>query len=308
MALIDEATSACAICGERLTRPYIATSGVAFPSSHPLWPYCDAPLHVDCLATWPHRMAFAAGYFERSLTRFQSAGGLLRETPRWLLGAGLVGSRVTYLDVVMREWPIRFNAQREEWSDYLGGRFRQKLAGPALEAAEAIIPDVVDASIELGLISATGDTDPLTKAIMRRSLLLVVTLAACARSHPADQPVPSAPAARTISAEERVVQAQLEAYNRRDLDAFAATYAPDIRGYNYPDQATFAGLDSLRAGYARLFASAPALRATVLQRIVQGRFVIDHEEVTGLPNGRTVRAVAIYEVRSGLITSVRFLR
>jgi hypothetical protein len=36
--------------------------------------------------------------------------------------------------------------------------------------------------------------------------------------------------------------------------------------------------------------------------------VIDHEEVTGMPDGRTMRAVAIYEVRGGRIASVRFIQ
>jgi hypothetical protein len=139
-----------------------------------------------------------------------------------------------------------------------------------------------------------------------RSLVLVVSLVSCARNQAASPLPPSSGA--SVSAEERIVQQQLEAYNRRDIDAFVATYAPDVRGYRYPDQPTFVGLDSLRAGYARLFETAPALHATVRQRIVQGRFVIDHEEVTGLPNGRTVRAVAIYEVRDGLISSVRFIQ
>jgi len=35
--------------------------------------------------------------------------------------------------------------------------------------------------------------------------------------------------------------------------------------------------------------------------------VIDHEEVTGMPDGRTVRAVAIYEVRDGKIRNVWFI-
>jgi hypothetical protein len=135
-------------------------------------------------------------------------------------------------------------------------------------------------------------------------LLLAASMVACTAK-------PATPPSKTgglVSAEERIVQTQLEAYNRHDIDAFAATYAPGVRGYRYPDQATFVGLDSLRAGYARFFASAPAVHATVLQRIVQGPYVIDHEEITGLPNGRTQRAVAIYEVRDGLIATVRFLR
>jgi hypothetical protein len=153
----------------------------------------------------------------------------------------------------------------------------------------------------------------MTKALSRgilRCFCLVSGLVSCARTQPGHvstlESASKTPV--TVSAEERVVQAQLEAYNRHDIDAFVATYAADVRGYRYPDQQTFAGLDSLRTGYAQFFAGAPNVRATVLARIVQGRFVIDHEELTGLPNGRTQRAVAIYEVRDGRIATVRFLR
>lgn len=115
-------------------------------------------------------------------------------------------------------------------------------------------------------------------------------------------------AAAGPSAAERVVQAQLEAYNRHDLDAFAATYAPEVRGYRYPDRLMFTGLAELRSTYGQFFASAPAVRARVVRRIVHGNFVIDHEEVTGMPDGQTLRAVAIYEVRDGRIASVRFIQ
>jgi hypothetical protein len=112
----------------------------------------------------------------------------------------------------------------------------------------------------------------------------------------------------TPSPAEQVVQTQLDAYNRHDLDAFVATYAPDVRGYTYPDRPMFAGAAELRTTYAGFFAAAPAVRARVVRRIVQGDHVIDHEEVTGMPDGRTVRAVAIYEVRGGRIASVRFIQ
>jgi hypothetical protein len=142
-------------------------------------------------------------------------------------------------------------------------------------------------------------------ASLLAAMLLAASVVSCTSKPPSNQSIKTA---ESVSAEERIVQTQLEAYNRHDIDAFVATYAPGVRGYLYPDHATFVGLDSLRAGYAHFFATAPAVRATVLRRIVQGRYVIDHEELTGLPDGRTQRAVAIYEVRDGLIATVRFLR
>lgn len=141
---------------------------------------------------------------------------------------------------------------------------------------------------------------------MRTFLFVGALLWACA---PAVQP-PSVSRSTTAtpSVEEQVVQAQVEAYNRRDLEGFLATYAPDARLYTHPDQLRRSGVDQMRQAYGRLFASSPQLHARITQRIVQGNYVIDHEHVTGLPNGAENSAVAIYEVRNGKIQNVWFIR
>ncbi|WP_447726189.1 amidohydrolase family protein [Sphingomonas koreensis] len=104
-----------------------------------------------------------------------------------------------------------------------------------------------------------------------------------------------------------VVQRQLNAYNARDLDAFIATYHPDVRLYDFPDTLRRQGHDALRQVYGRLFAQLPDLHAQVPRRIAMGNYVIDEEIVTGLPDGRVLNATAIYEVRDGLISRVWFI-
>jgi len=104
-----------------------------------------------------------------------------------------------------------------------------------------------------------------------------------------------------------VVQRQLNAYNARDIDAFIATYHPDVRLYDFPDTLRRQGHDALRQIYGRMFAQLPDLHAQVPRRIVMGNHVIDEEIVTGLPNGRVLNATAVYEVRDGLITRVWFI-
>lgn len=142
---------------------------------------------------------------------------------------------------------------------------------------------------------------------MRPILALLLVLGACAAPAAQSGAMPEA-AAVGVSPAEQVVQTQLEAYNRRDVDAFAATYAPDVRIYNHPAELQLSGVDSLRTDYARFFASAPNLRASVSKRIVQGEYVIDHETVTGLPNGERFQAVAVYQVRNGRIQNVWFIQ
>jgi hypothetical protein len=102
-----------------------------------------------------------------------------------------------------------------------------------------------------------------------------------------------------------VVQRQLEAYNARDLDRFAATYAEAITIYRLPALApAIVGQAKLREVYAARFASAN-LHAEILNRIVLGNKVIDHERVRGIRE-TPIEAVAAYEVEDGLIARVWF--
>ncbi len=106
---------------------------------------------------------------------------------------------------------------------------------------------------------------------------------------------------------EAVVQAQLEAYNARDMDAFLVTYSEDVALYELPDKLLARGREQMRKDYTRVFAD-ERLHATIVKRIVVGNTVVDHERVrVTLPEGPgTVEAIAIYEVRDGKITTVWF--
>lgn len=103
-----------------------------------------------------------------------------------------------------------------------------------------------------------------------------------------------------------VVQAQLEAYNNRDLSAFLDTYAEGVKLYNYPNQLISEGKEALQKGYESFFNATPDLNCAIKNRIVIGNKVIDEEYITA--NGSNFSAVAIYEVEEGLITQVTFIR
>ena len=104
---------------------------------------------------------------------------------------------------------------------------------------------------------------------------------------------------------EDIVQRQLEAYNARDLDAFAATYSEDVQLFRMPTrEPTTAGKAALREVYRQRFAS-PNLHAQILSRMVLGNKVIDHERIVGIRE-TAIEAVAVYEVDAGLIRAVWF--
>ena len=115
-----------------------------------------------------------------------------------------------------------------------------------------------------------------------------------------------APAPLPIATPEQIVDAQLAAYNRRDLEGFLAFYSDDAVLVKYPNQVTQTGKAEMRARYQRRFGN-PDIRAEILKRITFGDFVIDHERVTAPPAKGELVAVAVYEVRDGKIVRVTFL-
>lgn len=104
-----------------------------------------------------------------------------------------------------------------------------------------------------------------------------------------------------------VVQAQLEAYNARDLPGLLACYAEDARQYAYPGELLGSGHAEIGARMQARFQD-PLLRARLLQRSVMGDLVIDHELITrsGPQGPEQVELVAIYELRDGRIRTALF--
>jgi hypothetical protein len=98
-----------------------------------------------------------------------------------------------------------------------------------------------------------------------------------------------------------IVQRQLEAYNAHDLQAFAACYTEDVEMIRLPNpQPAITNKKEMIEFYGANRFMSPALHAEVLNRIVLGNKIIDHERITGLPNS-PFEVVVIYEVRDGLI-------
>ncbi len=108
---------------------------------------------------------------------------------------------------------------------------------------------------------------------------------------------------------EALAQIQLNAYNARQLEPFLAVYSPDVEVYQFPDRLMFKGKEKMRQRYAAFFAKANKLHARLVGRVRRGRFVVDQEDVvTGIPGRERLRALAIYEVRAGLIHKVWFIK
>lgn len=105
-----------------------------------------------------------------------------------------------------------------------------------------------------------------------------------------------------------VAQAQLDAYNAQDIDAFAAVFAVKAEVYmNLGDTVpAMLGREAIHQSYGAMFAANPNNKSTLIGRMVQGNFVFDHEHITG--RDKPLQIMAIYEVEQGEIVRCWFVR
>src|SRR5690349_20381240 len=113
------------------------------------------------------------------------------------------------------------------------------------------------------------------------------TLTLRAYDAPPTSPRPEGPPMTTATDR---VQAQVDAYNARDIDAFVAPYATDVVITDAAEHAIMQGLDSIRQEYGALFDASPDLRAEILGRVSTEDWVVDHERVS---RGGEVREVLV---------------
>jgi hypothetical protein len=136
------------------------------------------------------------------------------------------------------------------------------------------------------------------------TVILCSLLSACATANTASDSGVSM--SDSHSSPEAIVDAQLAAYNRRDVEGFLSYYSEDAKLYDHPNQLTESGKDQLRTRYQRSFGNKD-IRAVIVKRIVFDRFVVDHERITGRPDG-PFEAVAVYEIKDGKIVVVTFYK
>ena len=102
------------------------------------------------------------------------------------------------------------------------------------------------------------------------------------------------------------VQRQLDAYNAHDLERFLAEYTDDVQVFRPPaSDPVLSGKKAFGEHYAKNRFNLPNLHARLVNRIVSGNIVVDHEDITGLSEVG-LAAVAVYRVIDGRIQAVWF--
>lgn len=104
-----------------------------------------------------------------------------------------------------------------------------------------------------------------------------------------------------------VVQAQLDAYNAKDIEALLQTYAPDAEQFTLHGELLAKGHAQLRERFLSRFCE-PDLHAKLVSRTVVGNIVADAELITrNFPEGLgTLEMLCLYEVYNGRIQRASF--
>ena len=102
-----------------------------------------------------------------------------------------------------------------------------------------------------------------------------------------------------------VVNQRMDFYNHHNFENFIRLYSDSVKVYTYPDKFLAAGKDNLASIFKPKFSS-KSIQVKITTQINNGNYVINQEIVT--ENGIDTKYISIYEVRDGLIMSVRFVR
>jgi hypothetical protein len=102
-----------------------------------------------------------------------------------------------------------------------------------------------------------------------------------------------------------VVNKRMDFYNQHNFEEFIKLYSPDVQIYTYPDKLLGIGTDNIASIFKPKFI-AKSIKVEIISQMYNGNHVINHEIVS--ENGIQTKYISIYEIKEGLIKSVRFVR
>lgn len=102
-----------------------------------------------------------------------------------------------------------------------------------------------------------------------------------------------------------IVNSRMSFYNQHNFTEFIKLYSPDVEVYTYPDKLLGTGTENITSIFKPKFI-AKSIQVEIISQMYNGNHVINHEIVT--ENGVKTKYISIYEVKDGLIKSVRFVR
>ena len=102
-----------------------------------------------------------------------------------------------------------------------------------------------------------------------------------------------------------IVNKRMDLYNQHNFEDFIKLYADDVKIYTYPDKLLGTGTENITSIFKPKFAS-KSIQVKIVSQLNNGNHVINHEIVK--ENEIETKYISIYEIRNGLIASIRFVR
>ncbi|WP_108805585.1 nuclear transport factor 2 family protein [Aquimarina sp. Aq107] len=102
-----------------------------------------------------------------------------------------------------------------------------------------------------------------------------------------------------------IVNKRMESYNQHNFVDFIKLYAEDVKIYTYPEKLLGTGIENISSIFKPKFES-KSIQVEIVSQMYNGKHVINHEIVT--ENSIETKYISIYEIKDGLISSVRFVR
>lgn len=105
-----------------------------------------------------------------------------------------------------------------------------------------------------------------------------------------------------------IAQKQMEAYNSRDIEAYASLFSDDVKVYDFPKKLRYEGKDKLIERYGEFFQKTPELYSYIEKRIVTDNKIIDQEKVIYTKGGTPKEFVVMYVVENQKIVEVYYIK
>lgn len=105
-----------------------------------------------------------------------------------------------------------------------------------------------------------------------------------------------------------IAQKQMETYNSRNIEAYAALFSDDIKVYDFPKKLRYEGKDKLIEYYGAFFKKTPELYSFIEKRIITDNKIIDQEKVIYTKGGTPKEFVVMYVVEHGKIAEVYYIK
>jgi hypothetical protein len=102
-----------------------------------------------------------------------------------------------------------------------------------------------------------------------------------------------------------IVNKRMEFYNQHNFIEFIKLYSSDVEIYTYPDKLLATGTDNITSIFKPKFI-AKSIKVEIISQMHNGDYVINQEIVS--ENAIQTKYISIYEVKDGLIRSVKFVR